>query len=165
MRAGTHMGKVLVQVAVSEEVARGEAGILAPKPPTKQPKAEAAPANDQLEDDTSKTAGVVGDGKNTTATVPSDGTPVEPIADDAERPATAAVAEEVSTSAPELESTETTEPTPDLFVKKIFVARSDRAYLITGGLGGFGLALAVWLANRGAKYIVLSSKRHALRAL
>ena len=28
--------------------------------------------------------------------------------------------------------------------------RSQRSYIITGGLGGFGLALAVWLANRGA---------------
>ena len=37
--------------------------------------------------------------------------------------------------------------------------RADRAYVITGGLGGFGLALAEWMAQRGARYLVLSSKR------
>lgn len=37
--------------------------------------------------------------------------------------------------------------------------RSQRSYIITGGLGGFGLALAVWLANRGAQHFVLTSKR------
>ncbi len=37
--------------------------------------------------------------------------------------------------------------------------RADRSYVITGGLGGFGLALAVWLANRGARAFVLTSKR------
>uniref|UniRef100_A0A0K0ESV2 Fatty acid synthase n=1 Tax=Strongyloides stercoralis TaxID=6248 RepID=A0A0K0ESV2_STRER len=31
-------------------------------------------------------------------------------------------------------------------------------YLITGGLGGFGLELAQWLINRGAKNIVLTSR-------
>jgi fatty acid synthase len=39
------------------------------------------------------------------------------------------------------------------------VRRSGRSYIITGGLGGFGLALAVWLANRGAQHFVLTSKR------
>ena len=37
--------------------------------------------------------------------------------------------------------------------------REDRSYIITGGLGGFGLALAVWLANAGAKNLVMTSKR------
>jgi fatty acid synthase len=37
--------------------------------------------------------------------------------------------------------------------------RPDRSYVITGGLGGFGLALAVWLSNRGARNLVLTSKR------
>ena len=37
--------------------------------------------------------------------------------------------------------------------------REDRSYIITGGLGGFGLALAVWLANQGAKNLVMTSKR------
>ena len=31
--------------------------------------------------------------------------------------------------------------------------------MVTGGLGGFGLALAVWLAKHGARNIVLTSKR------
>ena len=46
-----------------------------------------------------------------------------------------------------------------LHVRGQFWARKDRSYVITGGLGGFGLALAVWLARRGAGHIVLSSKR------
>jgi fatty acid synthase len=46
-------------------------------------------------------------------------------------------------------------------IKERWVARDDRSYLITGGLGGFGLALAVWLVERGARKIVLSSKRCA----
>lgn len=32
-------------------------------------------------------------------------------------------------------------------------------YLITGGLGGLGLELAGWLISRGAKKIVLTSRR------
>ncbi len=45
-------------------------------------------------------------------------------------------------------------------IVKRFIARDDRTYLITGGLGGFGLALAVWLVGRGARKLVLSSKRY-----
>lgn len=37
--------------------------------------------------------------------------------------------------------------------------RADRSFIITGGVGGFGLALAIWLANRGAQNFVLTSKR------
>jgi amino acid adenylation domain-containing protein len=33
--------------------------------------------------------------------------------------------------------------------------RPDAAYLITGGLGGIGLATAAWLAERGARHLVL----------
>lgn len=33
--------------------------------------------------------------------------------------------------------------------------RSDRAYLVTGGLGGLGLKLAFWLVKRGARHLVL----------
>ena len=33
-----------------------------------------------------------------------------------------------------------------------------RSYIITGGLGGFGLELAQWLIDRGAKKIVLTSR-------
>jgi acyl transferase domain-containing protein/NADPH:quinone reductase-like Zn-dependent oxidoreductase/acyl carrier protein len=53
--------------------------------------------------------------------------------------------------------------------------RSDGAYLVTGGLGDFGLATAAWLAAKGAGTIVLAGRRgvstveqeaalHALRA-
>lgn len=37
--------------------------------------------------------------------------------------------------------------------------RLDRSYVITGGLGGFGLALALWLTQRGARSLLLTSKR------
>jgi amino acid adenylation domain-containing protein len=37
--------------------------------------------------------------------------------------------------------------------------RADGTYLVTGGLGGFGLAVARWLAERGAGSIVLVSRR------
>jgi len=37
--------------------------------------------------------------------------------------------------------------------------REDRAYLVTGGLGGIGCALAGWLAERGAGAIVLNGRR------
>ncbi|KAF6037822.1 FASN [Bugula neritina] len=33
-----------------------------------------------------------------------------------------------------------------------------KSYLITGGLGGFGLELAQWLVSRGAKYLILTSR-------
>jgi acyl transferase domain-containing protein/aryl carrier-like protein len=39
--------------------------------------------------------------------------------------------------------------------------RADASYLITGGLGGFGLAVARWLAERGAGAIVLVGRRGA----
>lgn len=56
---------------------------------------------------------------------------------------------------------ESTEPAPHMAIVQKFIARDDRTYLITGGLGGFGLALAVWLVGRGARKLVLSSKRCA----
>ena len=37
--------------------------------------------------------------------------------------------------------------------------RQDGAYLVTGGLGGFGLAVASWLAERGAGTLVLAGRR------
>ncbi len=37
--------------------------------------------------------------------------------------------------------------------------RADRAYLVTGGLGGIGCALAGWLVDRGAGTIVLNGRR------
>ena len=36
--------------------------------------------------------------------------------------------------------------------------RSDRSYLVTGGLGGFGLAVAEWMAAEGAGTVVLVSR-------
>ena len=55
-----------------------------------------------------------------------------------------------------------TEPKPVMRIKELFIARADRTYLLTGGVGGFGLALAVWLAGRGARNLVLTSKRWVL---
>ncbi len=50
--------------------------------------------------------------------------------------------------------------------------RRDRSYLVTGGLGGIGIAVASWLAERGAGAIVLNGRRdpdpeaeEAIRAL
>ena len=37
--------------------------------------------------------------------------------------------------------------------------REDRSYLVTGGLGGIGIAVAGWLADRGAGAIVLNGRR------
>ena len=42
--------------------------------------------------------------------------------------------------------------------------RSDAAYLVTGGLGDFGLATARWLAAKGAGMIVLAGRRGAASA-
>ena len=36
-----------------------------------------------------------------------------------------------------------------------FALRDDGTYLVTGGLGGLGLKVARWLADRGAKHLVL----------
>jgi acyl transferase domain-containing protein len=36
-----------------------------------------------------------------------------------------------------------------------FAAQPDASYLITGGLGGIGLAMARWLATRGARHLLL----------
>nr|APZ78832.1 polyketide synthase [Stigmatella aurantiaca Sg a15] len=38
---------------------------------------------------------------------------------------------------------------------------ANAAYLITGGFGGFGLALARWMATEGARHLVLTSRRGA----
>ena len=37
--------------------------------------------------------------------------------------------------------------------------RDDRTYLITGGLGGIGCAVASWLVERGARHLVLNGRR------
>lgn len=33
-----------------------------------------------------------------------------------------------------------------------------KSYIVTGGLGGFGLELAQWLIDRGAKFLTLTSR-------
>ncbi|KAK9904717.1 hypothetical protein WJX75_001194 [Coccomyxa subellipsoidea] len=83
--------------------------------------------------------------------VPEEVKPVE------EEPEQASSSEGAAEAAAEVE--ESTEPAPRMKIVEKFIARDDRTYLITGGLGGFGLALAVWLVGRGAKKLVLSSKR------
>ena len=35
---------------------------------------------------------------------------------------------------------------------------STKSYIITGGLGGFGLELAQWLVERGAQKLILTSR-------
>ncbi|PSL52666.1 acyl transferase domain-containing protein [Saccharothrix carnea] len=42
--------------------------------------------------------------------------------------------------------------------------RSDGTYLVTGGLGGLGLAVAGWLADRGARHLVLVGRRGIVTA-
>ncbi|KAM7213624.1 hypothetical protein V8F06_011010 [Rhypophila decipiens] len=39
-----------------------------------------------------------------------------------------------------------------------FRARSDAAYLVTGGLGGLGKSISTWLVERGARYLVFLSR-------
>ena len=48
--------------------------------------------------------------------------------------------------------------------EKKFVARPDATYLITGGTRGLGLRTAQWLAERGARHLVLVSRQPVLRA-
>ena len=47
--------------------------------------------------------------------------------------------------------------TPSALARSVF--RADRSYLVTGGLGGIGLRVAGWLADRGAGAIVLNGRR------
>lgn len=42
-----------------------------------------------------------------------------------------------------------------------FAADPNGVYVVTGGLAGFGLATAMWLAERGAKHLALLSRRGA----
>ena len=39
-----------------------------------------------------------------------------------------------------------------------FACNPEKSYLLIGGLGGFGLELAGWLAERGAKHLVITSR-------
>ncbi len=43
-------------------------------------------------------------------------------------------------------------------VRQPFRCRPDAAYLITGGLGALGLLMAAWLADRGARRLVLAGR-------
>jgi acyl transferase domain-containing protein/NADPH:quinone reductase-like Zn-dependent oxidoreductase/acyl carrier protein/SAM-dependent methyltransferase len=47
---------------------------------------------------------------------------------------------------------------PSMVVPAEFV-RADRTYLVTGGLTGFGLETARWLASKGARHLALLSRR------
>lgn len=40
-----------------------------------------------------------------------------------------------------------------------YISDPNGSYIVAGGLGGFGLELADWLVLRGAKYLVLTSRR------
>jgi acyl transferase domain-containing protein/NAD(P)-dependent dehydrogenase (short-subunit alcohol dehydrogenase family) len=46
-------------------------------------------------------------------------------------------------------------------VHRAFALRADGTYLVTGGLGGVGLKVAHWLADRGARHIVLVGRSGA----
>lgn len=39
-----------------------------------------------------------------------------------------------------------------------YICEDDQTYIVTGGLGGFGLELADWLILRGARKVVLTSR-------
>jgi phthiocerol/phenolphthiocerol synthesis type-I polyketide synthase C len=45
--------------------------------------------------------------------------------------------------------------------RRRFKPAPDKTYLVTGGCGGFGLATARWLAERGARHLVLVGRRGA----
>jgi NADPH:quinone reductase-like Zn-dependent oxidoreductase/acyl carrier protein len=47
--------------------------------------------------------------------------------------------------------------------RREFVVDPKRTHLITGGLGGFGLATALWLVERGARHLVLVGRSGASR--
>jgi acyl transferase domain-containing protein/NADPH:quinone reductase-like Zn-dependent oxidoreductase/NADP-dependent 3-hydroxy acid dehydrogenase YdfG/acyl carrier protein len=58
-----------------------------------------------------------------------------------------------------------TEPAPPVKpARPVTSIRSDSAYLVTGGLGAFGLATATWLAAKGAGTVVLAGRRGAASA-
>lgn len=42
-------------------------------------------------------------------------------------------------------------------VRKTWLS-SERVYIVTGGLGGFGLELVEWLVERGARHLILCSR-------
>jgi NADPH:quinone reductase-like Zn-dependent oxidoreductase/aryl carrier-like protein len=50
---------------------------------------------------------------------------------------------------------------PDEQAREPFAARPDGTYVISGGLGGFGLATARWLTEHGARHLVLAGRSGA----
>ena len=57
------------------------------------------------------------------------------------------------------EAEETVEALPPIEAGRVF--KSDGRYLITGGCGGFGLAIAQWLVERGVKHLALVGRSGA----
>ena len=55
----------------------------------------------------------------------------------------------------------TTGGAPPLAPARAFAVRDDAAYVVTGGLAGFGLETARWLAHRGARRLALLGRRGA----
>lgn len=47
---------------------------------------------------------------------------------------------------------------PSVTVAEPIVLRSDRAYLLAGGLGGLGRAVSTWLTERGVRHFVFLSR-------
>ena len=53
-------------------------------------------------------------------------------------------------------------PTSSTSVEKTFQLRADASYLLVGGLGGLGRSVATWLAEHGARSLVLLSRSGSL---
>src|SRR4051812_27845481 len=47
---------------------------------------------------------------------------------------------------------------PPIQKKTAISLRPDGTYFLPGGLGGLGRSLAIWMASRGARYIVFTSR-------
>ena len=58
-----------------------------------------------------------------------------------------------------LTTDETPPPVKPVFDSFALPVRADATYLITGGLGGFGLVLATWLVQKGARNLVLAGRK------
>lgn len=52
-------------------------------------------------------------------------------------------------------------PPAKLLAHELPLVRPDASYLVTGGLSGLGLRTAEWLADRGAKWLILASRSGA----